>query len=456
MNTKKKTTRKETREQLGQIHLSCKLVKIIKHFFPQLLSMLKKVSDPRNQSYITYSGHVLLMVRILSSIFYISSMRKTSEEFNSDIMIENIGYLCGQELIELPYWETINNYLEKTDPEELQGIVNELVRHLIRCKAFNDARIRGKYWQIIIDGTQIYSSRKELDGHYLYRVHNKGTEKEYKEYYYYLLEAKLVLRDNVCVSIMTEFVENREGEAEKQDCELKACWRLMERLKQSFGMLPVCISADSLYACNRFFEECEKRNWKYILRFKEEKIPTVFQEYKKLGELENNQQKETRIEIKKGKDGKKKKEKIEIKYDYVNGIDYMDHLLNFIEYYESTKKYPFYFLTNLPVSKKNVQSLAVSGRQRWFIENHGFNTQKNHGYYLEHLFSHNYTAIKNHYYLMQIGHMISQIIEAWEKIWKKVKQSMEQKHRRLLEAWKQERIVEYKSELEKTFQVRFS
>ena len=27
-------------------------------------------------------------------------------------MIENIGYLCRQELSELPYWETINNFLE--------------------------------------------------------------------------------------------------------------------------------------------------------------------------------------------------------------------------------------------------------------------------------------------------------------------------------------------------------
>ena len=98
MNTKKKTktTRKEAREHLGQFHLSCELIKIIKHFFPKLLPMLAKVHDPRNQSYTTYSGHVLLMVRILSSIFYISSMRKTSEEFNSDIIIENIGYLCGQ------------------------------------------------------------------------------------------------------------------------------------------------------------------------------------------------------------------------------------------------------------------------------------------------------------------------------------------------------------------------
>ena len=73
--------------------------------------MLKKLEDQRDQRYITYESQVILMTRILSSIFYISSMRKTNQEFNSDTVIENIGYLCGKpELSELPYWDTINDY----------------------------------------------------------------------------------------------------------------------------------------------------------------------------------------------------------------------------------------------------------------------------------------------------------------------------------------------------------
>ena len=83
MKTKVKVTRKEVREHLGQFHLAVELVKTIKHFFPDLVRLLKQTEDPRNQSYITYPNAVLLMTRILSSIFYISSMRKTSQEFNS-------------------------------------------------------------------------------------------------------------------------------------------------------------------------------------------------------------------------------------------------------------------------------------------------------------------------------------------------------------------------------------
>ena len=146
-------------------------------------------------------------------------MRKTSEEFNSEIMIKNVWSLCKEEAVvdELPYWETINRYLEKLEAENLQDVINCLCRRLLRSRVFEDMRIRGKYWQVIIDGTQLCSSRGELDGKSLHRIHNKGTGKEYQENYYYVLEAKLVLHPKILISIQTEFVDNEEGkEIEKK------------------------------------------------------------------------------------------------------------------------------------------------------------------------------------------------------------------------------------------------
>lgn len=452
--TKEKVTRAEAREHLTRFHLSCELLKVIRHFFPDLLPLLKQVRDPRDQRYITYQGQVLLITRILSSIFYISSMRKTSEEFNCVAMIENIGYLGDQELEEVPYWETINNYLKGVQPEELQEIVCRLVKRLVRSRAFEKARIQGKYWQVIVDGTQLYSSHKKPDGKCLYRVHNRGTEKEYTEYYYYVVEAKLALHRNIYVSIMTEFAENQE-ETEKQDCERKAFYRLIRRLREKFPMLPVCISGDSLYASGPFFTACQEAGCRYLLRFKEGSIPSIYGEYQEVRKLSGSCRKEKYLipQKKKGSIGKACEEK-EIWHDYAAGIAYEGQEVNFIEQGESQggKEKIFYFLTDLPVTEKTVKELAGAGRRRWAIENEGFNTQKKHGYNLEHRFSHDYHAWKNHYYLIQVGHMISQIVEAWEKLWEKVKQSREQKHRRLLEAWKQERLKEF--DTEKRFQIR--
>ena len=438
---KRRIRRKEAREALEGMSLAGELLKVVRRFFPNLLEQLKQVRDPRHQSYITYKGHVLLMTRILWAVFYISSMRKASEELNCEIGIENIGMICGEKLEEIPYWETINQYLARVEPDDLEDKIIQLVRGLIRSRAFEDGRIRDHYWQIIIDGTQTVSSQNELDGRYIYKVHKKGTDGEYTEYCYYVLEAKLVLRNDIVVSIMTEFVENTDDEVKKQDCERKACTRLMERLKKEFPKLPICISGDSLYACDSFFQECKKYGWQYILRFKEGSIPSIYQEFKSLSKLDNNRrQKESACKI--------------YWYDYVNDIEYKNHKINFLEYGESGSPYPFHFLTSLPLAHKNAEATAVCGRRRWAIENYGFNAQKRHGFHIEHLFSKNYTAMKNHYFLIQIAHMISQIIDAWD-IWKNIRQSKEQKHRRILESWKTDRLVLLLPFEDQAYQIRF-
>ena len=406
------------------------------------MDLLRQVHDPRNQSYITYQQEVLLATRILSAVFYIESMRKASAELNFRIAIENVGTLCGQKLEELPYWETINQYLERVNPQDLQDIINKIVWKLLRSRAFEQARINGEYWQVIIDGTRLYTSYEPLDGHYLFKVHHKGTADEYTEYYYYVLEAKIVLHNEICVSIMTEFVENTDEEANKQDCELKACWRLMERLKRTFPRLPICISADSLYDCGPFFRACGEKKWKFLLRYKEGSIPSVYQKYESLKLLQGNRQEEKTAQRK-------------FWHDYVTGIDYEGVLVNLIEYGESDKPYPFYFLTDLPVSNRNVKTMTIWGRRRWAIENRGFNAQKNHGFNLEHLYSKDYNAMKCHYFLIQIGHMIAQILDAWKSLWKGTRLSLEQKHRRLLESWNKHPIREITEQDTLKYQIRF-
>lgn len=151
-----------------------------------------------------------------------------------------------------------------------------------------------------------------------------------------------------------------------------------------------------------------------------------------------------------GHPGKGKNGKISYRYDFVNAIDYEGHKLSCLEYAEDGKPHPFLFLTDLPLSRRN----APFGRRRWKIENQGFNAQKNHGFSLGHLFSRNYQAMKNHYYLIQIGHMIAQIMDAWESLWKSVRQSKEQKHKRILESWKTQRLSDFDLQTPSRFQIR--
>ena len=64
---------------------------------------------------------------------------------------------------------------------------------------------------------------------------------------------------------------------------------------------------------------------------------------------------------------------------------------------------------NLPIGKVNVIAFSdQGGRQRWKIENQGFDMQKKHGYALEHAYSENETAAKNFYFLLQLARALNQ------------------------------------------------
>lgn len=89
---------------------------------------------------------------------------------------------------------------------------------------------------------------------------------------------------------------------------------MAERLKKEYPRLQICILGDSLYACNRVFELCEKFRWKYILRFKEGSIPSIAKEFNILKNIESNE---------------------ENGFNFVNKIDYNDKKINAAEYVDS-------------------------------------------------------------------------------------------------------------------------
>ena len=103
---------------------------------------------------------------------------------------------------------------------------------LIRKKSFDGGRFLNEQWVVIVDGTQLFCFKKRHCEHCLTKTFNKGTEEEKTIYYHQVLEAKLVLNDDIIVSIATEFIENPEKNPTKQDCELNSFKRLSETPKK--------------------------------------------------------------------------------------------------------------------------------------------------------------------------------------------------------------------------------
>lgn len=418
----KHITRKEKRNKHEESKINRELTKVINHFFPELIQLLGATKDPRNPHYITYKNDTILFIRLLGIICNISSMRKLTESFNTNVFIANVKTILGlPKLEELPHWSTINNYHERVNPEEIASIIPQLLKRLLRMRSFESSRIRDKYWQIAIDGTGLYHFAEKHCEHCLYKVHRNpdGSVKNI-EYYHYVVEAKLIIGENIAISIATEFVENEDSTVSKQDCELKATYRLIDELKGLFKRLPICLTFDSLYVSEPILNKCRANNWAYIMRYKDGSAPTIGQEFRALQALEPHKTTLTTA------DG------VVHEYQYANEIDYRGHMVNMISEKASDMAYPFVFITNLPINDHNQFALVHSGRMRWKIENEGFNRQKNHGYALQHLYSHNNNAMKNHYYLIQIGHMISQLLEQGVKLWRETKCALYSIHEKIL------------------------
>lgn len=69
----------------------------------------------------------------------------------------------------------------------------------------------------------------------------------------------------------------------------------------------------------------------------------------------------------------------------------------------------FVWLTDARPNKNNAAQLAKEARCRWVVEEM-FNIQKNGGYELEHNFGTVGFAMKNYYYLLQVAHMLNQLM----------------------------------------------
>ena len=167
--------------------------------------------------------------------------------------------------------------------EMIEIATGKKVRENTKEKHKVDAKYRykGKYFQIVIDGTGIMSFKERHCKHCLKRTYNKGTEEEKTIYYHYVLEAKLVVGD-IVISLDSEFVENEKEDVEKQDCEIRAFYRMAERIKKEYPKASIIISGDALYACEPVIKTCQENKWEYILRLKEDRLKLLGEEIKGL------------------------------------------------------------------------------------------------------------------------------------------------------------------------------
>ena len=384
--------------------------KTIFHYVPEILKYIDEIREPRKRN--NYSMRYLIMSEMLMFLSEGKSQRFTETAYRDNKYLENIGKIIKEELRKIPDAEIYTNVFSKVEKEEIEKFQYKINYQMIRNKIYEGSKILGKY-NLVLDATRFQKAHYEISEEWL-----KETKDGNTTWYLSMLELKLVA-NNMAISLMNEMIKNedkkKENETEeeiknksieelKQDCELNASKRMLPRFRKIYPRLPVRIIADSLYPSIGLIELCEKENLEYIFVLKDKRIPTLLAEFLTLVSMSegNREIKETKEQI--------------VLTLWENDIDYKGKKINVIRQITKDKETGKYskwmWITNREITRNNLYKIIYCAKLRDYIENQGFREQKiTSGIDLEHVYSKDIKAIKVIYTIIQITHLILQIIE---------------------------------------------
>ena len=326
---------------------------------------------------------------------------------------ENLRVLAASDEDTVAHPDTAAVVLERLESGQTASLLAEFPRRLIRMKALDESRVRD-HLLLAVDGSGHLSFDHPHCPHCIRTQHTSGAV----SYRHPVLVAFLVGASGMAVATAVEFVENPAEGYDKQDCETKAFARLSLRLKELFPQTPFCLLMDALYASAQVMEICERNQWKYCITFKESDMPALWKDALALHSMSPHQDHTVRHTHPSQPDHDRT-----LRLRWVNDLDHQGHRCDALWQDETVGKLTHHFahLTNWSLNADNVAASACAARQRWRVENEGFNVLKNGGSRLaeaygvarvdlEHAYSRNFNAAKNYFHLMLIAHLFQQLM----------------------------------------------
>ena len=388
--------------------------KTIFHYVPDILKYIDEIEDPRVRA--DYSMRYLILSEMLMFLSEGKSQRFTETAFESNNYLENMSKIIQEKKLKnVPDAEIYTDVFSRIENEDIERLQYKINYKMLRNKTYENSKILGKY-NVLLDGTRFQKAHYPISEEWL-----SQTKEGITTWYIAMLELKVAV-NNMAVSICSEMIRNEDKIATietavaedivknksesqtKQDCELNAAKRLLPKFKGKYPRLAVRVIADSLYPSQGLIELCKELKLEYIFVLKDKKIPSLTEEFLTLASqpIGNRQIMENPQKI--------------ILTMWENEIDYNGNKVNIIRQITKNKKDDTYsvwmWMTNREVTRNNVYKIVVCAKTRDYIENQGFKEQKvTSGIDLEHVYSKNIRAIKVIYTIIQITHLILQIIE---------------------------------------------
>lgn len=370
--------------------------------FPKLNAWLNALPDPRAQQMCLYSAAHLWWQILGTFLSRKGSRNGFDEQRQSGEGAWNLGLLCGQSAQD-PRFEgqptvTCSDnaayHASRVDPQTVAHIPVLMFRDLLERRTFDNARLFDGWYVMVVDGSVKEKCRAGFT--------EGGKSCTSGARYRYILQLSVVGPQGTLFPLLHEEMDMHNPQTDKEDCELKSFARLSQRLKKEFPKLPICLVADSLYGCQAVVAACQLYGWKYVLTLKEGRQPTTWDETLRLLPLSRT----NRLRCRLGQDGKGGLQDFRWVQNVMLG-EHQTHVLLQGEITSEPTATLYAYITNFSnLTPQRVATLVNhGGRERHLIED-TFNTQKNNGIGLEHVFCANANASKNYYTMMQVAQIL--------------------------------------------------
>jgi hypothetical protein len=392
--------------------------------FDSLISILSThfstLDDSRHPKRINYSLHDTLMTASAMFFFQHPSLLQFQTAMKQRRGRCNLETLF--KVKQLPSETQMRDLLDRVETQQLRKLLPIFFEKMRRAGWASDYQTtltpgcdKSSYYVVALDGTDYFSSTKIACPDCLHRKDREGQI----HFYHSVVAATLVkYRSHQIFPLDAEMITNTDG-CQKQDCEINAGKRLIDRLRREHPQMMMIVTGDDLYSHQPFIENCLENRLNYVFVAKSESHQELSEWVSELKEIGG-------CEIVKQIEGPAPKRKT-YEYHIVREVPLTgkhQHFVTYVEVWEHDKGgkqvYHNSFVTNLEVSKENVSIIVGIGRSKWKIENEQFNVQKNHGYELEHNYGHGKANLSQVFYLLNLlAFMMHKLIERGDRMYQK-------------------------------------
>jgi hypothetical protein len=392
-----------------------------------ILSLLsdtfQRIRDHRHPDRVAFQLHDTLLTGFACMFFQHPSLlafQRRMKERRGRCNLETIFGVC-----EVPSDSQMRDILDPLETEPLRQLLPLLFERFRRAgwaKQFKTQLTTGKhqgdYYSVALDGTQYFHSTRLECPSCLIKTDANGQA----HYSHSVVAATLVKAgSHKVLPLDVEQVQNSDGHR-KQDCELNAAKRLIERLRSEHRQMSVIITGDDLYSHEPFVELLSANRFHYVLVAKPESHKELFEWVEEIDRIGHS----VRGQWQQGPACKRRR----FNYRIIREVPLAGSRrvkVTLLEVWEHDAKgkllYHNSWVTDLEVDDENIAEIVRLGRSRWKIENEQFNVQKNGGYELEHNYGHGKDNLSQVFYLLNLLAYVTHIIlEMGDRLYQRSRQ----------------------------------